>query len=85
MTTETSDRSIVTIVSGPSMKCADGVYRPRYAAEIVRIGESYSAAVNCLCGRKIRRDFQALDMARAYMDAGIDLARKCDPFGVDAH
>jgi len=85
MATETTERSICTIVSGPPVKWTNGIYRNRYEAAIIRKGDTYTAAVHCLCGRSVSRDWKSYELAHSYMQAGIEQARACDPFEADTH
>ena len=84
MARESEITKVITTVSGPAVLWRDGIYRDRYQAGISRLDDTYRAIVHCLCGRAQRSEFRTYDDAHAYMMAGIERARQCDPFDTAA-
>lgn len=83
MTTETTKRTTITTVSGPTIRMRDR-WVTKYSGSIERdeFGR-YLATVRCACGRNLVRGWEAYDTAHSYMYACIERARACDPFDSD--
>ena len=64
-------------VTGPYYRTAAGEWKTAYRGTVEHARGVFAVTVACSCGRTLTRDWTRLDCAYSYLDACLDMARKC--------